>query len=117
LTEEHLPREYCVQAGDTHLDFLLRLAAEEGLFHRFAHSASGVQLIHGDRLYIHGAIDGGPVRYQPTPGGDPAGPALRRFAYAERVRTARQTQRDYSFKHPRYEQQHSLAGDDLAHQA
>ncbi|MDG3821228.1 type VI secretion system tip protein VgrG, partial [Pseudomonas aeruginosa] len=117
LTEEHLPREYCVQAGDTHLDFLLRLAAEEGLFHRFVHDASGVQLIHGDRLYIHGAIDGGPVRYNPTPGGDAPAPALHRFRYAERVRTARQTQRDYTFKHPRYEQQHSLAGEDLAHQA
>ncbi|HHM6089398.1 TPA: type VI secretion system Vgr family protein [Pseudomonas aeruginosa] len=116
LTEEHLPREYCVQAGDTHLDFLLRLAAEEGLFHRFAHTASGVQLIHGDRLYIHGAIDGGPVRYNSTPGGDAAEPALRRFTYAEHVRTARQTQRDYTFKHPRYEQQHTALGEDLAHQ-
>ncbi|HCF3623446.1 TPA: type VI secretion system tip protein VgrG [Pseudomonas aeruginosa] len=116
LTEEHLPREYCVQAGDTHLDFLLRLAAEEGLFHRFAHTASGVQLIHGDRLYIHGAIDGGPVRYTPNPGGDAAEPALRRFTYAEHVRTARQTQRDYTFKHPRYTQEQSPLGEDLAHQ-
>lgn len=116
LTEEHLPREYCVQAGDTHLDFLLRLAAEEGLFHRFAHTDAGVQLIHGDRLYIHGAIDGGPVRYNPTPGGDAAEPALHRFTYAEHVRTARQTQRDYTFKHPRYEQQHALVGEQLDHQ-
>jgi len=116
LTEEHLPREYCVQAGDTHLDFLLRLAAEEGLFHRFAHTACGVQLIHGDRLYIHGAIDGGPVRYNPNPGGDAAEPALRRFTYAEHVRTARQTQRDYTFKNPRYPQEQSLLGEDLAHQ-
>ncbi|WP_353080587.1 type VI secretion system Vgr family protein [Stenotrophomonas sepilia] len=117
LTEEHLPREYCVQAGDTDLDFLLRLAAEEGLFHRFVHDDQGVRLIHGDRLYIHGIIDGGPVRYNPTPGGDAPEPALRRFTYTEQVRTARQTQRDYTFKHPRYEQQHSLAGEGLARQA
>lgn len=116
LTEEHLPREYCVQAGETHLDFLLRLAAEEGVFHRFEHSAEGLRMIHGDRLYIHGVIDGGPVRYNATPGGDQAEPALRRFTYVENVRSARQTQRDYSFKHPRYDQEHALAAEQLDHQ-
>jgi len=34
-TNEHLPREYCVQAGDTDLEFLNRLAAEEGYFYRY----------------------------------------------------------------------------------
>ncbi len=116
LTEDHLPREYCVQAGDTDLDFLLRLAGEEGLFHRFVHDERGVQLIHGDRLYTHGLIDGGPVRYNPAPGGDAPEPALRRFTYAERVRTARQTQRDYTFTHPRYTQEHAPLGEDITHQ-
>ncbi|MBF8768161.1 type VI secretion system tip protein VgrG, partial [Pseudomonas putida] len=36
--------------------------------------------------------------------------------YAEQVRTARQTQRDYTFKHPRYNQQHSVDGVELDHQ-
>ena len=95
LTELHLPREYCVQAGETDLDFYLRLATEEGLVHRFEHHPEGLRLIHADRLYIQGAIEGGPVRYNAAPGGDPAEPALRRFTYVENVRTARQTQRDY----------------------
>ncbi|RTY59437.1 type VI secretion system tip protein VgrG, partial [Pseudomonas veronii] len=30
---EHQPREYCVQAGETDLDFITRLAAEEGLLY------------------------------------------------------------------------------------
>ncbi|WP_454723990.1 MULTISPECIES: type VI secretion system Vgr family protein [Cupriavidus] len=110
ITNTHLPREYCVQAGETDFQFLQRIAAEEGLFHRFAFSADGHRLIHGDRLYIHGAIDGGPVRYQPNPGGDQPEPALRRFTYTEHVRTARQTQRDYTFKHPRYRQEHTQVG-------
>lgn len=93
-TNEHLAREYCVQAGDTDLQFLDRLAAEEGLFYRFVHSDHGHRLIHGDRIYVHGTIDGGPVAYNPTPGGDQPEPALHRFTYAEHVRTARQTQRD-----------------------
>lgn len=106
ITNEHLIREYCVQAGETDLQFVRRLAAEEGLFHRFVHTADGHRLIHGDRIYIHGEIDGGPVRYNPSPGGDQSQPALRRFGYAENVRTARQIQRDYTFTHPRYNQEH-----------
>ncbi|KNE29801.1 type IV secretion protein Rhs [Achromobacter spanius] len=115
-TFEHLPREYCVQAGDTNLAFLDRLAAEEGYFYRYAHSEHGHRLIHGDRIYIHGEIAGGPVVYNPMPGGDQAEPALHRFAYAERIRTAVQTQRDYTYTHPRYSQEHSPVATDLAHQ-
>ncbi|AZS79557.1 type VI secretion system tip protein VgrG [Achromobacter spanius] len=115
-TFEHLPREYCVQAGDTNLAFLDRLAAEEGYFYRYAHSEHGHRLIHGDRIYIHGEIAGGPVLYNPMPGGDQAEPALHRFAYAERIRTAVQNQRDYTYTHPRYSQEHSPVATDLAHQ-
>ncbi|CUJ52099.1 Uncharacterized protein conserved in bacteria [Achromobacter kerstersii] len=73
-------------------------------------------MIHGDRIYIHGEITGGPVLYNPMPGGDQPEPALHRFTYAERVRTAVQTQRDYTFTHPRYSQEHSPVAADLAHQ-
>ena len=116
-TNDHLPREYCVQGGDTDLQFVDRLAAEEGFFYRFAHGDNGHRLIHGDRIYVHGAIDGGPVTYNPAPGGDQPEPALRRFTYAEHVRTARQTQRDYTYTHPLYDQEHSWAARDLPHQA
>ena len=115
-TNEHLPREYCVQAGDTDLQFLARLAAEEGFFYRFVHTDKGHRLIHGDRIYIHGEIEGGPVEYNPAPGGDQPEPALRRFTYAENVRTARSTQADYSYTNPRYDQQHSFVATDLEHQ-
>ena len=115
-TNPHLPREYCVQAGETDLAFLARLAAEEGFFYRFAHTDKGHRLIHGDRIYVHGPIEGGPVEYNPSPGGDQPAPALRRFTYAEQVRTARQTQRDYTYTHPQYDQEHSPVATDLDHQ-
>ncbi|MEN4918003.1 type VI secretion system tip protein TssI/VgrG [Achromobacter spanius] len=115
-TKEHLPREYCVQAGDTDLRFLARLAAEEGFFYRFAHTEQGHRLIHGDRIYVHGEIEGGPVTYNPLPGGDQPEPALRRFSYAEQVRTARVTQREYTYSNPQYDQQQSALGADLDHQ-
>jgi len=114
-TNEHLAREYCVQAGDTDLQFLDRLAAEEGLFYRFVHSDHGHRLIHGDRIYVHGTIEGGPVAYNPTPGGDQPEPALHRFTYAEHVRTARQTHRDYTYTHPQYDQEHSSVARDMPH--
>jgi len=116
VTHEHLPREYCVQAGDTDLQFMARLAAEEGFFYRFAHTDKSHRLVHGDRIYVHGEIDGGPVHYNPAAGGDQPAPALHKFVYAEHVRTARQTQRDYTHTHPRYDQEHAPIAADLEHQ-
>jgi len=115
-TTEHQAREYCVQAGDTDYHFVERIMREEGFFYSFRHTAEGHKLIHSDRLFIHGRVGDEPVQYNPTPGGDQPRPALRRFSYTENVRTARQTQRDYTFHHPRYTHQHSRDGRDLDHQ-
>lgn len=115
-TTEHQSREYCVQAGDTDYHFVERIMREEGFFYSFRHGAEGHQLVHSDRLFIHGRVGDAPVQYNPMPGGDQPQPALRRFTYTENVRTARQTQRDYTFHHPRYTHQHSRDGRDLDHQ-
>jgi type VI secretion system secreted protein VgrG len=112
----HEPREYCVNAGETVRHFIDRNAAEEGLYNAYIHTKQGHRLIHGDKLIVHGAIEGGPVSYNPNPGGDAPEAGLRSFRYAERVRTARQTQRDYTFKHPRYNLQHVADGVSLDHQ-
>ena len=111
---DHQPREYCVQAGETDLDFIARLAAEEGLLYTFEHRADGHTLILTDRVGGLGTIGTHkdcPVIYQPMGGGDATEPALTRFHYTEQVRTARQVQRDYTFTHPRYNQQHTATGD------
>jgi len=111
---EHPPREYCVQAGETDLAFIVRLAAEEGLLYSFEHRADGHTLILTDRVGGLGTIgthERCPVIYQPKSGGDSMEPALNRFHYTEQVRTAVQVQRDYTFTHPRYNQQHTATGD------
>jgi type VI secretion system secreted protein VgrG len=111
---EHQPREYCVQAGETDLDFIARLAAEEGLLYTFEHRADGHTLVLTDRVGGLGTIGTHtdcPVIYQPMAGGDATGPVLHRFHYTEQVRTAVQVQRDYTFTHPRYNQQHTATGD------
>lgn len=116
-TNLHLPREYCVQAGDTDYDFIERIMREEGFFYGFRHTAAGHHLVHSDRLWVFGREPGPPVEYNPMAGGDRPGPALRSFLYTESVRTARQTQRDYDFKNPRYDHETLRDGEDLAHQA
>ncbi|WPP01762.1 type VI secretion system tip protein TssI/VgrG [Pseudomonas sp. HR96] len=119
LTSPHQPREYCVQAGETDLAFLARLAAEEGLLYSFEHDDKGHRLVYTDRILCLAAIgekDACSVLYQGAAGGDQPQPALNRFSYTEKVCTARQVQRDYTFTHPRYNLQHSHQGRDLQRQ-
>ncbi|MBB3002862.1 uncharacterized protein involved in type VI secretion and phage assembly [Paraburkholderia tropica] len=112
---EHLTREYCVQPGETTLYFLNRVAAEEGIYLAYSHSAQGHRLIMGDHLISHGAI-AGPVIYNATPGGDQTEPCIRSVTYAEQIRSSRFVQRDYFFRNPRYSQEHRSDGADLQHQ-
>ncbi|MBV4460113.1 type VI secretion system tip protein VgrG [Pseudomonas sp. COR58] len=113
INVEHLPREYCVQAGDTDLYFFDRLSAEEGLFYYFKFDESTHTLTHADKLYVQERIPGGPVRYSPQPVADAEHPGIYTFTYTESVRTTEQTQRDYTFKRPVYDQEHNLVGDGL----
>ena len=139
---DHPVREFCVQAGETDLDFIARLAAEEGFVYRFEHSEKLHKLIITDQLLSlglisHGAlktenddddddegffegedvIDPNTVLYQSNSGGDQARACLRRLRYSEQVRTSRQVQRDYTFTHPAYRQEHRAAGPFLEHQS
>ncbi|RUS67926.1 Actin cross-linking toxin VgrG1 [Saezia sanguinis] len=120
LTAEqmHLQREYCVQAGnETDFEFLQRAIAEEGFVYCFEHNERGHQLLLTDVVQTLGALQSGTVLYQPKPAGDRPQPALRTFTYQEKVRTARQTQRDYTFKNPRYNQQQVSVGRDMPTQS
>jgi len=128
----HLSREYCVQADETDFQYIQRLLAEEGFVYRFAHSEQGHQLILTDVIQTFGAIgnaedteenknsnsnNNSTVLYQPDPGGDQPQPALHTFTYQESVTTARQTQRDYTFRNPRYSQHQMSIGRDMTSQS
>lgn len=135
---DHQVREFCVQAGETDLDFMARLAAEEGLVYRFAHSAKHHTLFINDRLLSMGTLTRGAIQaeeqvpladeppaasysvlYHRTGGGDAEQPCLRKLRYSEQVRTARQVQRDHTFTHPAYRQEHRACApaSHLAHQS
>ncbi|MBO3274706.1 type VI secretion system Vgr family protein [Pseudomonas schmalbachii] len=113
---DHQPREYCVQAGDTDLYLFDRLSTEEGLFYFFTFDESTHTLVHGDKLLIQPRIQGEPVLYSRQPTGDNPQSVLYSFSYSENVRTAQQSQRDYTFKRPTYNQQHKVRGETLKHQ-
>ena len=134
--DKHEVREFCVQAGETDLDFIARLAAEEGFVYRFEHTPKLHKLLITDRLLGLGQISQGAIKvededenffddetdpnqvlYHANSGGDQARPCLRRLRYSEQVRTARQVQRDYTFTHPAYRQEQRAEGSDLKHQA
>jgi len=135
--DKHEVREFCVQAGETDLDFIARLAAEEGFVYRFEHTVKGHTLIITDRLLALGQISRGAIQaddddegffepddidpnqvlYHATSGGNQARPCLRRLRYSEQVRTARQVQRDYTFIHPAYRLEQRAQGNDLTHQS
>ena len=134
---EHQVREFCVQAGETDLDFIARLAGEEGFVYRFEHTPKHHLLVITDRLLALGQIsrsalkaddededffdedDIGPdqVLYRANSGGDQARPCLRRLRYSEQVRTARQVQRDYTFTNPQYRQEHRAGDSSITHQS
>ncbi|MCI0912693.1 type VI secretion system Vgr family protein [Pseudomonas putida] len=128
------PREFCVQAGETDLDFFARLAGEAGFVYRFKHTAERHELVITDRVLSLGTISvikdralapverdetaaGYTVLYNPNSGGYQAEPCLRRFHYSEQVRTARQVQRDHTFTNPEYRQEHRATGAHLEHQS
>jgi len=134
--DKHEVREFCVQAGETDLDFIARLAAEEGFVYRFEHTPKLHKLLITDRLLGLGQISQGAIMgddedegffdddtdpnqvlYHANSGGDQARPCLRRLRYSEQVRTARQVQRDYTFTHPAYRQEQRAEGSDLKHQS
>ncbi|HDS0917830.1 TPA: type VI secretion system tip protein VgrG [Pseudomonas putida] len=135
--DKHEVREFCVQAGETDLDFIARLAAEEGFVYRFEHTPKLHRLLITDRLLGLGQISQGAIKgdeedegffeqddidpnqvlYHANSGGDQARPCLRHLRYSEQVRTARQVQRDYTFTHPAYRQEQRADGSDLKHQS
>lgn len=114
---EHATREYVVQPGVLDFDFIQRLATEEGYVYRIDSSTNEHHLLLTDIIQTLGTISGNQsdqtIIYNPNAGGDRPQPALRSFTYSQRVRTTQQTQRDYTFKNPRYSLQHQAHGQNL----
>ncbi|WP_036193126.1 type VI secretion system tip protein TssI/VgrG, partial [Marinobacter sp. EN3] len=101
-------REYCVQHRETDLQFLERLAAEEGWHYRYQHgSVDGEEqpaLILADHHGDAPKLD--PVTCNTKAGGSTQQACVFQFAYEERVKAASVAMKDYTFKNPAYALMH-----------
>ncbi|WP_168015290.1 type VI secretion system Vgr family protein [Halomonas salinarum] len=112
VTREPEEREYCVQYRETDLEFIERLAAEEGLFYFHQHlEPSGEdddlgahRLVFADDPQVLTGL--GERSYHHRAGGSAPRRHLRRLTQTARVRPARAQLKDYSFKQPAYGQLH-----------
>jgi type VI secretion system secreted protein VgrG len=108
-------RAYGVQHRESDLDFIERLAGEEGWHYRYSHGELNGEepprLIiadhHGDAPRLE------PVQYNARAGGSTKQPAVFRFSYQERVRAASVAMKDYTFRNPAYALMHEHQADRL----
>ena len=108
LTGTHVAREYCVQYRETHLAFIERIAAEEGIWYLFTHGAEGqhtLVFLDGPEA-VPNLEDQPKLEYNATAGGVVKGVFCNRFQMREQLRSTSYMQRDYTFKNPPYDQQH-----------
>ncbi|MBX3275128.1 MAG: type VI secretion system tip protein VgrG [Sandaracinaceae bacterium] len=68
--ERYLIRDYCVQYGETSLDFVQRLLAEDGIGYYFQHDETGPETLvlfdESPRLSRAETLDSGAVRFEPV---------------------------------------------------
>jgi type VI secretion system secreted protein VgrG len=101
LKREPAKREFCVQYRETDLDFLHRLAAEEGISYCFAHEADKHQLLFTDSSESHAALDS-PVPYNVLAGGAVDTAYVSDISQHIQSDVSSSVMQDYSFKQPNY---------------
>ncbi len=114
LRNEHAKREYCVQYRESDLDFVNRLAAEEGMFYFHEIEAGKHRIVFADNA---AALTAGPELFFNLGNRSlEQGPYVRQFHYREAVRPSDVELKDYSFKTPAYGLSHKKQGAELEHQ-
>ncbi|MHC5306473.1 type VI secretion system Vgr family protein [Bartonella sp. LJL80] len=104
----HQTREYCVQYRESHLAFVERILAEEGMFYYFEHGKEGeLKLIVSDNPASPSACPGQKeIEYNALASGAVKGVYCSSLTYREKLRATTMVQRDYTFKNPAYNQEH-----------
>jgi type VI secretion system secreted protein VgrG len=110
-------REYCVQHRESDLQFINRLAAEEGWHYRYQHgSVDGEEqpaLIIADHHGDAPKLD--PVPCNTQAGGSSKQACVFSFAYQERIKAASVAMKDYTFKNPAYALMHEHSAGGVNH--
>lgn len=108
ISEKHLPREFCVQYRESHLVFIQRIMAEEGIFYYFEHTKEGGEkLIICDKpRFVCDCSGRCIVEYNGMASGAMKGIYCSSLIFREKLASTGFTQRDYTFKNPAHVQEH-----------
>ncbi|WP_338514149.1 type VI secretion system tip protein TssI/VgrG [Pseudomonas poae] len=99
LSGKYPEREYCVQFGETDLDFIQRLCVESGIHYHFQHSPERHLLVFGDDQSVF-AQPADPIPYSPGFGLVADTPAIKSFILRMETRSTGVNLRDYDFRKP-----------------
>ncbi|MGD8111855.1 type VI secretion system tip protein TssI/VgrG [Vibrio sp. TRT 17S01] len=115
LKRDCAQREFCVQYRESDLDFLHRLAAEEGIIYHFTHEAGKHTLIFSDSSETLPPLSV-PVPYNALAGGVSDAPYIDGFTYQTQSQVSNVELKDYSFKKPAYSFSQIAQGTEMAYQ-
>ncbi|ELV8646134.1 type VI secretion system tip protein VgrG [Vibrio fluvialis] len=115
LTRDCEQREFCVQYRETDLDFLHRLAAEEGLVYSFIHEEGKHTLIFSDASDSLPKL-GEPIPYNTLAGGMIESPYISALSVHTQSEVSQTALQDYSFKKPAYSFAQQAVGTEMAYQ-
>lgn len=104
LFEQRSPREYVVQYRETHLEFIERLLAEEGISYHHIHEDGKHTLIMTDHTILSQECpEAKELEFNATSAGHVKGPFVSRLSWREDVLPTAFTQRDHWFQNSRYD--------------
>ncbi|KXF83006.1 type VI secretion system Vgr family protein [Enterovibrio coralii] len=115
LKNTYEQREYCVQYRESDLEFLSRIAAEEGISYHFIHEDGTHTAVFFDDTQTLATLEN-PVIYNATVGGVAELPFVRTFQFKSQVRPSSVQLKDYSFKNPAYCFINTEQGQELSYQ-
>ncbi len=115
LKREGEPREFCAQYRETDLDFVHRLAAEEGWTYSFVHQEGKHILVFSDSSESLPKLDT-PVSYNRNAGGIAPASFISWFEKRTQSEVSEVTLKDYSFKKPQYSFLQQQVAADLTYQ-
>ncbi|ADT89211.1 type VI secretion system Vgr family protein [Vibrio furnissii] len=115
LTRDCAQREFCVQYRETDLDFLHRVAAEEGLVYSFIHEEGKHTLIFSDASDSLPKL-GEPIPYNTLAGGMIESPYISALSVHTQSEVSQTALQDYSFKKPTYAFAQQAVGTEMAYQ-
>ncbi|ENM5914071.1 type VI secretion system tip protein VgrG [Vibrio mimicus] len=115
LQRDCAQREFCVQYRESDMDFLHRLAAEEGLVYSFVHEAGKHTLYFSDASDCLSKLPE-PIPYNALAGGAIDIPYIHGLTYHTQAEVSEVQLKDYSFKKPAYSFLHTVQGTELGYQ-